>query len=238
MNLRLTLPITLALTLLCLDGSRGEGRVPASRPIDATLYTSYFFNPDLTTPSWVVCGSTENTIGCYGSGNLGPFGKVGSMLEGKPRTTLSTNTVTRAIYVLDVAAGVNQNGVTLYVYAKTDVITPDSDRVTVTLTNTIPLALTGGISAKGFMAANGNFLLLGTDQSPSALSLDKRSFSIKQFGPYTENLSSISADPYGYLTAVFDGIFFQLGPDGTDLGGGGGSWFLLNTVQGVPATFP
>ncbi len=49
MKLKLPLPATLALTLLCLALSRGEGRAAANTPIDATLFTSYFFDSNRTT---------------------------------------------------------------------------------------------------------------------------------------------------------------------------------------------
>ncbi|MBA3544202.1 MAG: hypothetical protein H0T83_07180 [Chthoniobacterales bacterium] len=161
------------------------------------------------------------------------------MLEGYPRTNVSTSTVTRAIYVLDVAVGANQDEVILYIYTKSDMVTPDFDTVTVTLAQTIPLALTGGGSAKGFIAANKNFLLLGTNRSAVALELDKLALSITQFGPFSGKLSSITADQYGYITADFaDSTFFQIGPDGTNQQGGGGAWFMLNPIQGIPATFP
>lgn len=239
MKTKITSQIVLAITLLCANVSDGQTKVTPTAPIDATLFTSYFFDSTHTTPTWITCGSTQNTSGCYGSGNLGPFGKVGAMLEGNPRTNVSTNTVTRAIYVLDVAAGANQDQVVLNVYTKTDVITPDFATVTVTLSQAITLPLTGGSSAKGSMAANKNFLLVGTSRSAVALELDKRTFAITQFGPFSNNLSSITADQYGYITADFDeSEFFQIGPDGTDQQGGGGAWFMLNTVQGVPATFP
>ena len=231
--------IVLALTLLCASVTYGQTKTAPTAPIDSTLFTSYFFDATGTTPTWITCGSTQNSNGCYGSGTLGPFGKIGAMLEGIPHTNLSTNTVTRAIYVLDVAAGANQDEVALNVYTKSDVITPDFDTVTVTLSRTVSLDLTGGPTAKGFMAANKNFLLLGTSLSAIALELDKRAFSVTQFGPYSNNLSSITADPYGYMTADFDeSEFFQVGPDGNDIQGGGGAWFMLNTVQGVPARFP
>lgn len=239
MKTKIASPIVLAITLLCANVSDGQTKVAPTAPIDATLFTSYFFDATRTTPTWITCGSTQNTSGCYASGNLGPFGKVGAMLEGNPRANVGTNTVTRAVYVLDVAAGASQDQVVLNVYTKTDVITPDFDTVTVTLSQAITLSLTGGSSAKGLMAANKNFLLVGTNRSAVALELDKRTFAITQFGTYSNNLSSITADQYGYITADFDGSdFFQIGPDGNSLQGGGGAWFMLNTVQGVPATFP
>jgi len=239
MNTKTIPQVVLAATLLCASVTDGQERATPAAPIDATLFTSYFFDSTRTTPTWITCGSTQNTSGCYGSGTLGPFGKIGAMLEGNPRTNVSTSTVTRAIYVLDVAAGANQDQVVLNVYTKTDVITPDFDTVTVTLSQAITLPLTGGPSAKGLIAANKKFLLLGTNRSAVALELDKQAFSITQFGPFSNNLSSITADQYGYITADFDeSEFFQIGPDGTNQQGGGGAWFMLNTVEGVPATFP
>ena len=121
-------------------------RVPAApaAPIDATLYTRYNMDLDHTNVGWNVCGSLPGSSGCYGSGSLGPFGRVGAMMEGEPKTNRIANTVTRAIYVLDPASGPNQNEVVLYVYTKVDTITTDSDTVTVTLSQTISLPLVGG----------------------------------------------------------------------------------------------
>ena len=239
MKLSLTGPIALAMTLLCSNLSQGQEKVTPAAPLDGTLFTSYFFDSTRTIPTWIVCGSTQNTSGCYGAGTLGPFGKVGAMLEGYPRTDLGTNTVTRAIYVLDVASGTNQDQVVLDVYTKTDVITPDFDTVTVTLSQAITLALTGGPSAKGLMAANKKVLLVGTSLGASAIEVDKRAFTTTEFGAFPSNLSSITADQYGYISADFgDDEFFQLDPDGNSVQGGGGVWFMLNTVQGVPAKFP
>ena len=41
-------------------------------PIDSTLFTTYqnYGNNNIT---WVTCGSTKNTGGCYGSGSVGAF---------------------------------------------------------------------------------------------------------------------------------------------------------------------
>ena len=106
------------------------------------------------------------------------------MLEGEPKTDRIANTVTRAIYVLDPASGPNQNEVVLYVYTKVDTITTDSDTVTVTLSQTISLPLVGDPLSRSlpFMAANTKFLFIGTDQSPQAVVLDKRTFSVTQLG--------------------------------------------------------
>jgi hypothetical protein len=129
-----TLRALLAASLILLVVG-GAAPAYATAP-DATLFTTYSMFNNFTTVNWVVCGSTQQTEGCYASGSLGPFGKIGAMIEGNPKTNLKTNTVTRFIYVLDVASGGNQNEVQLYVYKKTDAVTPSSDTVTVTLSKT------------------------------------------------------------------------------------------------------
>jgi len=233
-----------------LRGRRFRGRhdqagaVPAATPIDATLYTRYNTDPNQTIIDWNVCGSLPNSSGCYGSGTLGPFGRVGALLEGEPTTNRPANTVTRAIYVLDPASGPNQNEVVLYVYTKVDTITTDSDTVTVTLSQTISLPLVGGTSAMTpSMAANKQFLFIGTDQSPQAVVLDKRTFSVTQLGGFSPpvNVFGIFANQYGYATLTFGpfrgGInnhFIVAGPDGSDKEDGDGTQFMLDTVMGLP----
>jgi len=66
------------------------------------LYTSYSFFDGNKKISWAVCGSLPGSSGCYGNGDLGPFGNVGAMLEDNPSTNLAIQTVTRFIYVLDI----------------------------------------------------------------------------------------------------------------------------------------
>lgn len=91
--------------------------VPAPPP-DATLYTSYFFGSGYQDLTWVVCGSTPETKGCYGSGSLGPFGRVSALMEGNPTTDAATNTVSRIIYVVDVGSGSDGTAVVLHAYKK------------------------------------------------------------------------------------------------------------------------
>ncbi len=114
-----------------------------SGPPDATLFTTYNINATHTSVNWLVCGSTQQSSGCYASGSLGPFGKVGALLEGNQSSNLTTNTVTRVIYVLDIATGSNLNGVTFYVYKKIDTITSTYDTVSVKLSKTVSLPLIG-----------------------------------------------------------------------------------------------
>jgi hypothetical protein len=226
------------------DQDKGVPAAPAA-PIDATLYTRYGLDVGHANIGWNVCGSLPGSSGCYGSGSLGPFGRVGAMLEGEPKTDRHANTVTRAIYVLDGASGPNQNEVVLYIYTKVDTITADSDTVTVTLSQTISLPLVGDPLSSGalpFMAANQQFLFLGTDQSPQAVELDKRTFSITQLGGFTPsiNVFAILVNQYGYATLSFGNFrgggnkaFIVAGPDGSDEEEGDETQFMLDTVMGL-----
>ena len=219
----------------------------ASAPIDATLYTTYSLNG--TTVDLTVCGSTQDSSGCYGTGTLGPFGRLGALIEGNPATNLTTNTVTRYIYALDIAAGTKSDGVDLYVYKKTDVITSTFDTVTVTLFKRVSLPLTGSTTASASMAANPKFLFIGTNQSTQAVRVQKSNLAIVQLGGFLPPIpvTAITADQYGYVTVTF-GEFFGFdvdngtnvyGPDGSLGQSGGGASFMLNTSQAaLPTTFP
>jgi hypothetical protein len=248
MKTTIVFPMVVATTLICATFSYGqEGGVPAApaAPPDATLYTTYTIDTAHTSVGLVVCGSLPGSSGCYGGASLGPFGKVGALLEGEPKVDLSMNTVTRAIYVVDIASGTNQNEVVLDVYTKVDTITTDFDTVTVTLSQTISLPLVGGTSAQTSMAANKQFLFIGTNRSPDAVEINKRTFSITQLGGFSPpiNVSAITADQYGYVTLSF-GRFngfptgsLVVGPDGGVQQSGGGALLMLNTVQAVlPST--
>jgi len=210
--------------------------------IDGTLYTRYNMDPAHTTVNWNVCGSLPGSSGCYGSGSVGPFGRVGALMEGEPKTDRVANSVTRAIYVLDTGSGTDQNGVVLYVYTKVDTITTDTDTVTITLSRTITLDLVGGTNPHSAqMAANKQFLFIGTDQSPTAVQINKRNFTITTLGGFTPplNVFGIFGDPYGYVTLSFGSFrthsndFIVVGPSGSVVETGAVSQFMLNTVQAV-----
>ena len=214
---------------------------PAAPP-DSTLFTTYGISGNLQNVSWIVCGSTQQTEGCYAAGNLGPFGRVGSLLESQ--SIVKGNVVTREIYVLDVATGNNGNGVTLIVYKKTDTVTADSDTVSVSQVKAVSLPLTGGATANASMAANKLFLFIGTDQSPVAIEMQKKNFSYNQIGGFSPpiNVSAITADAYGYVTVTFGSFgngesgFYVYGPNGEGEEDGGGAQFMLSDVAGMPTT--
>ena len=210
----------------------------ASEPPDYTLYTTYSFDTGYQNVSWVVCGSTAETEGCYDAGSMGPFGRAGGLIEGIQSVNLTTSTVTRYIYVVDVAAG-SGTGVTLYVYKKTDVVSSSFDTTTVTLEKTVSLPLTGGADAICSIAANTGYLFIGTNQSPFGVQVDKNNLSYVQIGGFSPpmNVTSITADRYGYVTVTFGGSigggFYAYGPNGDEVEDGGGSDFMLSTDIGL-----
>src|SRR5579859_5500900 len=170
---------------------------------DATLFTTYSLFSNEQTLDWLVCGSTTGSSGCYASGSLGPFGKIGAMIEGNP--TVSGSTVTRMIYVVDIASGTSGTGVTLNAYKKIDVVSSSSDTVTVTLIKSVNLpTLVGGATATCSMAATPTLLFIGTNQAQQAVYVKKSNFSITPVGVYIIGppVTAITVDKYGYVTVT------------------------------------
>jgi YD repeat-containing protein len=211
-------------------------------PIDPALFITYGTFSGDPNVDWIVCGMTQQSNGCFGSGTLGPFGKVAALIEGNPSTNPNTSTVTRYIYILDVAAGAHLNAVALYVYKRTDVITATDDNVTVTLSKTLNLPLGGGTAASGFMAGNTTALFIGTDQTAPPVQVQKQTLAITVLGGMS-NVSSITADPYGFIvvTSKINGNtnFAVFEPSGLQYESGAGPELMLNTAQAaLSSTFP
>ena len=235
-----TLRTRLTLTLIILFALGASVPAKASLPIDAGLYTTYSFYNGFVTVDWIVCGQTYGWYGCYAGGNLGPFVNVGALMEGNPTT--AGNTVTRALYIVDVGTGSGVNTINLYVYKKVDIIAPPNDSVTITLAKTVRLPLIGGTGASCFMAANSKFLFIGTNQSSQAVSVNKSNFAVTKLpgGAVGVNVSSITADKYGNVTVTQANSvnppvlgFAVFGPDGALEEDGGGASYVLNSTIGL-----
>lgn len=220
--------------------------VPArAAAIDSTLYTSYSFNFNGTV-EWVVCGSLPASSGCYGVGFIGPFGKVGALLEGSPNINVAKNSVTKAVYVLDVASGAGANEVALYIYKETELISTGT--ITMILSKVVTLPLNGSSNAKASMAANAKFIYIGTDENPMAVRVQKGNLAVAQVPGFSNPsfVSAITADKYGHVTVVWGsysgsgpGGFFAFDATGAAVADGGGGALLLNTTQAfLPSTLP
>ena len=201
--------------------------------IDSGLFTTYTTDTAKTTLYWVVCGSIGKGDGCYGAGQLGPFGQIGSIVESAKVIDIREGTVTRFLYVVDQAYGSGQNGVALYVYQRIDTIASGYDHTAFTLKKTISLALVGGSQAVAFLAANQRFLVIGTSNSTAQVEVNKRTYVITPLTIISETPNSITADNYGYVTVTSANSFAVVGPDGALREDGGGSPFTINDLLGI-----
>jgi hypothetical protein len=225
--------------------SNASNPTPTGASLDSSLYTTFRADQNYQNLSLVTCGSLPGTEGCYGSATIGPFNRIGAVIEGGSSTI--GDTVTRDVYVLDVAGGESGNAVTLYIWKMSNTIDGGFDQVGVKFDKAIPLPqLVGGSLALGFMAGNGGFLVMGTDQSLSAVILNKSKGTLSEVGGFSPplNVVSITADANDYITVTqgngeFTG-FSVVGPAGTVLEDGGGAPFMLNTRTGITpaALFP
>jgi len=219
---------------------------------DSNYYVTYVLGGHGQWAYMYPCGSSTVSHGCYGVRILGPFGHIGAMLEGRPHSdddegAPGSGTVTREIYVVDVASGSTANGVSLFVYKRTDAVTANFDDITVSLDRTISLPLVGGTNASVSMAENNAFLYVGTNQGTQAVSIDRRNWAIL---PYTSGepaipVAAITANSYGYVTVTFadvvgnQGAFIVFDPKGAPISDGGGADFMLDDINAVtPAGLP
>ncbi|MGA2390549.1 MAG: hypothetical protein ABSF97_16400 [Candidatus Sulfotelmatobacter sp.] len=232
--------LAISLFAVCLSAFVPARAQTPSAALDATLFTNYEVLPAAESIIWFVCGSLPDSDGCYGTGSLGPFGYVGALMEGNPST--KGDTITRAIYVLDIGAGSNKTGVILYVYDKKDTVVGANDSVTITLSKTVNLSLTGGSGALISMAANNKFLYIGTNKGGLAIQIQKNNFEqteIVDQGSGNGIVTAITVDKYGFVIVNWgdsDGestLNSVYNPDGEIVQAGGGGEFLLNTTQAL-----
>jgi hypothetical protein len=217
------------ISLLLLSGSIFCHAVP----IDAGLFTTYTNDNAKTTLYWTVCGSIPPGEGCYSFGQLGPFGEIGSIVEGSKVYNNAKGTITRHLYVIDQAYGAGQNGVALYDYKRVDTIANSYDTAKFTLAKTVSLPLTGGSSAAVFMAANKGYLVIGTSMTAIPVEVAKSNYVVTPINIISQIPSSITADSYGFVTVTSPMGFFVVGPNGALQEDGGGSPFTVNTIQGT-----
>jgi len=210
-------------------------------PPDAGLYTSYALGTDYQTVTWTVCGTTQTTEGCYGSGTLGPFGHAAALIESSPVVDFATGTVVRYIYVAD-NASVSVSGdldVTLYVYKKVDVVSSSSDAITVTLVKPVLVhGLRGGAGTSTYMAGNENYIYVATNIYPWAVRVQRTNLTHQvqtaQATPQAD-VTAITSDYYGNVTVTFGGPpngtagSLQFDINGNSLGTPTTNVYMLNT---------
>lgn len=228
--------LALSLFIAVLFASLQNAR--AASPPDANLYTSYSFSNSLQQVNWLVCGSVPGSEGCYGSGSLGPFGSVGSLMEGNPQV-LNASAVTRTIYVVDTYSPKNGK-VVLNVFNKTEVIGNAQATFSIVLERTVILPLVGGQGVPAVMAANKGYLYIGTTWSTNAAFVDKQFYFPSPLGGFSPpcNVSSITADTYSFVTVTFgssvgNGGTYIYSPTGEMVADGGLITYMLNAQNGL-----
>jgi hypothetical protein len=216
---------------LCVSAQNAGAGTP---PIDSTLFATYNFSAGATSVQFVVCGSLPGSEGCYGSGTLAPIGGACGVLENSPKT--KGGVVTRDIYVLDRGATKNDT-LMLDVFQRKDTISGSNDSIQVTFLKSVSLGIVGGPNAKCTMAGNETAVYAGTDQDGTVVSVDKSTFihllvpRMARFAKSTSVLS-LTADSYGYIAVSTPEGFYVVDPQGGGEEDGGGSAYMVNTLQG------
>ncbi len=222
--------VTLALAL----PAHAQQKLP-----DSTLFTIY--SGAVNQINWLTCGSTQQSSGCYGSGNFGPFTNACAIVQSVPGP-LNPTTVLRYIYILD--TGSTASGATLTAYRRTDMVTASTDNISVKMIAVVPLpSVVGGSGVTCYMAQNPTNVYVSTNQSTSTAAINKTSFSVSQVGVISGNVTAITADSYGYVTidqgSGFGAGVTVYGPNGQLEQDGGGSYYMINPIDAVyPASLP
>jgi hypothetical protein len=209
---------------------------------DSTLFTIYNYGQQPPTEiSWLTCGSLPQSEGCYGSGSFQGFTNICSVVQSVPGA-INLNTVLRYIYIRD--TGSSAGGATLTAYKRTDAVSQTSDTITITMVAVVPLPqLVGGTGVTCYSAQNPDYVYAGTNQSTTAVAINKTNYSVSTAGDIPGTVAAITADSYGYVTIVQlqNGIpgFTTYAPNGEGEEDGGGSYFMINPIDGVnPTNYP
>jgi len=237
--IRLLRALRTSATLIAFAAFPLGAQAAASPPPNAGLYTSYSIGSDYQNVTWTVCGTTQTTEGCYGTGTLGPFAHAAALIESSPVVDVATGTVTRYIYLADNQARPPYNDfVYLYVYKKVDVVTSSTDTVTVSFVKFVSMRLLGGSGTTVFMAGNENYIYVGTSVYPFAVRIQRTNLShlvqTAQVSPEAD-VTAITSDFYGNVTVTFGGATnhtagsLQFDINGNSLGTPTTNVYMLNT---------
>lgn len=213
----------------------------AGAPPDQNLLAQYSFDNAYSNVYFSVCGSLPGSSGCYGGGTLGPFGHAGALIEGDEVTSMNGTVVKRNIYVLDDKAG--GTGVKLYTYERTDNINGASDSVSVSLLGATTIPLIGGDNVRSYMAADTNYLFIGTSLSQSAQRIGKFDDTVQALGGFSGSeplyVSAITTSKSGAVIVTYSDNsgkstgFYAYDADGNFSGDGGGADYLVNTASAL-----
>jgi hypothetical protein len=143
-----------------------------------TSTTSYFYSTYERFGAnilWVTCGHDATSEGCYGSGELGPFGRPCAVAGQGQR-----------LLVAD-ADPANSQQTLLYVYTRNESATPLA-----TLKKTLTLAIPASATSICHLAVAGNFAYFGTSESPTFYKVDLTTYAETPGSSCGANTSSIT----------------------------------------------
>lgn len=180
--------------LLALGAAHGQ----AGTEYYATTYQR--FDQNL---SWITCGYNATSSGCFGSGLIGPFGRLCSVA--------GTNT---RIVVADAQPA--SGPATLSIYAQAEGPSPS-----VTLLRAVRLpAIPASATARCEMALLGNFIYFGTNESASFVKVNLRNYSVTTGSSCGGVTSAIRSGPDAVVVSQ-SGCFTSFDPNGNaQLSGG------------------
>jgi hypothetical protein len=206
----------------------------AAMPARAQLYTTYNFTP--TQVSWITCGSTQGSEGCYGSGSLNGYGHLCAVLEDNDISKSGSYNSKQRLYFMDNNATGN-NDVALHVLEKKITVSDNYATTTFTKVDDVALPLTDGAACQ--IAANKVVILAGTTQSTNAAYIVKKTLAASSYGGFSppEQVTSITSDAAGYISVNFAGSpftgFYLIGPNGEGEEDGGGNAYVIPKDNGL-----
>ena len=147
-------------TLFTISGAAAFADAASDVQAISGIYTSYQVVGPII--EWITCGSTPEGEGCFGSGELGPFGR--------PCAVAGTSGI---VYVADSNSPENGGNTTISVYQQVESTTPSAK-----LVRTVSLPIPGSTTAKCSMAFSGGYLWFGTDQVTKYYRIDRANFAV------------------------------------------------------------
>ena len=209
------------------------------------LYAQFGFNQAFTQLTWSVCGSVNGSNGCYGTGTLGGFGRIGALIQGAPTVDATTGLVTRNLYVIDQAVGGGTSTTTqLRVFELDETVAAPNVTVAMKEVKRVSLPMKGGLGTQTWLVGNRNFLIVGNSADGSPYSVAKSGLAV-QAQQFNGTLEEVTTNGYGFVETDHDTGFnpgevtmfytYDANLQPVDSGGGGAGYFL-NTEVGLPRT--
>jgi hypothetical protein len=228
--------------VLAISAPAVSVRAAAPHAINTQIYTTYNFYDNNSQISWVTCGSTQQSEGCFDSGRITGFGKVCSVLDTVPEVNGAITRQKLYIFDSDVSGGAN---LVLSVYEKTDVTTESFDTTTFKLTSKVTLQIPAGPGVRCFaVGTHGDgggglgYIFAGTSTSDSAVRISKADLSVTPIGGFSPPIpvTSIDIDPADYVSVNFGNGnntgFILFAPSGGGAGDGGGNAVIFDNRIG------